>query len=61
MFKGIIEIKGKIFSINKNDETQTGGNGFSLVIGEAKSILGDCHLGDSIAVNGINQFIITFN
>jgi len=52
MFTGIVEIKGKVLSINKNDETQSGGNGFSMVIGECQSILGDCHLGDSIAVNG---------
>jgi len=53
MFTGIVEIQGKIVSANKNDETQSGGNGFSIVIGECQSILGDCHLGDSIAVNGI--------
>jgi riboflavin synthase len=61
LFTGIIEIQGKILSINKNDETQTGGNGFSLVIGEAKSILGDCHLGDSIAVNGTCLTVTEFN
>ncbi|ORX64278.1 Lumazine-binding protein [Anaeromyces robustus] len=61
MFTGIVEIQGKILSINKNDDTESGGKGFSLVIGEAESILGDCHLGDSIAVNGTCLTVTEFN
>jgi riboflavin synthase len=34
------------------DQTASGGGGTSLTIADAESILGDCHEGDSIAVNG---------
>ncbi|ORX40377.1 Lumazine-binding protein [Piromyces finnis] len=61
MFTGIVEVQGKIVSINKNDSTQSGGNGFSIIIGECKSILSDCHIGDSIAVNGTCLTVTEFD
>lgn len=53
MFTGIVEILGKITSIVPLDSSESGGQGFSITIGNAAEILGDCHLGDSIAVNGM--------
>ncbi|KAG0352780.1 Lumazine-binding protein [Gamsiella multidivaricata] len=52
MFTGIVEILGKVTDIAPLDFSESGGKGFSITIGEAAEILGDCHLGDSIAVNG---------
>ncbi|KAJ2690524.1 Riboflavin synthase alpha chain [Coemansia sp. RSA 1285] len=52
MFTGIVECMGKVVEFTKLDTSATGGNGASLTIAEAGSILGDCHLGDSIAING---------
>ncbi|KAF9110968.1 Riboflavin synthase alpha chain [Mortierella sp. AM989] len=52
MFTGIVEILGKVIDIAPLDFSESGGKGFSITIGEASEILGDCHLGDSIAVNG---------
>ncbi|KAK3836996.1 MAG: hypothetical protein JOS17DRAFT_427488 [Linnemannia elongata] len=52
MFTGIVEILGKVTSIVPLDSSESGGEGFSITIGNAAEILGDCHLGDSIAVNG---------
>ncbi|KAF9350262.1 Riboflavin synthase alpha chain [Mortierella sp. AD094] len=52
MFTGIVEILGKVIDIAPLDFSESGGQGFSITIGEATEILGDCHLGDSIAVNG---------
>jgi hypothetical protein len=53
MFTGIVEILGKVTSIVPLDSSESGGQGFSITIGNAAEILGDCHLGDSIAVNGM--------
>lgn len=52
MFTGIVEIIGTVSSLEKQDDTASGGGGTSLTISGAEEILGDCHLGDSIAVNG---------
>jgi riboflavin synthase len=68
MFTGIVEIIGSEFlsfrlhifsklalAVSKLEELDTstsGGGGTSLTISDAKDILGDCHEGDSIAVNG---------
>lgn len=35
------------------DTSQSGGGGTSLTISNVEELLGDCHLGDSIAINGI--------
>lgn len=34
------------------DKSTSGGGGYSMTIGECASILSDCHIGDSICVNG---------
>ncbi|GAA6063915.1 hypothetical protein JCM10212_003533 [Sporobolomyces blumeae] len=49
MFTGLVEILGKITSIQPTTEFE----GYSFTISEAGEILGDCKLGDSIAVNGV--------
>ncbi|KAJ2725553.1 Riboflavin synthase alpha chain [Coemansia sp. Benny D115] len=52
MFTGIVECMGKVVEFTPLDSTESGGSGASLTISGASSILGDCHLGDSIAING---------
>ncbi|KAI8321729.1 Lumazine-binding protein [Martensiomyces pterosporus] len=52
MFTGIVECMGKVIEFASLDTTESGGNGASLAISGAKDILADCHLGDSIAING---------
>jgi riboflavin synthase len=52
MFTGIVECMGRVVAIQPQDKTETGGNGWTITIGEASSILNDCKLGDSISVNG---------
>lgn len=54
MFTGIVEEIGQVVSINKSSE------GAVLEIG-AKTILGDCHVGDSISVNGVCLTVKAFN
>lgn len=43
------------------DDTETGGQGTSLTISGCSEILGDCHLGDSIAVNGTCLTVTAFD
>nr|ASF90241.1 hypothetical protein SPAR06416 [Bartheletia paradoxa] len=52
MFTGLVEHMGTITSIDPLDTTDSGGGGWSMTIGEAEPVLGDCHIGDSIACNG---------
>ncbi|KAJ1892685.1 Riboflavin synthase alpha chain [Kickxella alabastrina] len=52
MFTGIVECMGKVVEFVPFDTTESGGSGASLTIANAQSILTDCHLGDSIAING---------
>ncbi|KAG0224465.1 alpha subunit of riboflavin synthase [Mortierella sp. GBAus27b] len=61
MFTGIVEHLGKVTDIVELDFSESGGKGFSITIGEAASILGDCHLGDSIAVNGTCLTVTEFD
>ncbi|KAF9149381.1 Riboflavin synthase alpha chain, partial [Linnemannia gamsii] len=61
MFTGIVEILGKVTSIVPLDSSESGGQGFSITIGNAAEILGDCHLGDSIAVNGTCLTVTEFD
>lgn len=60
MFTGIVEIMGSVLEHETLDVSNEGGNGSSLKIGEAAAILGDCHLGDSIAVNGVCLTVTAF-
>ncbi|KAF9425062.1 Riboflavin synthase alpha chain [Podila epigama] len=61
MFTGIVEILGKVVDIAPLDTTVSGGQGFSITIGDAAEILCDCHLGDSIAVNGTCLTVTEFD
>lgn len=61
MFTGIIEQIGSVQKYLALDDSQTGGNGASLTIENAGPILKDCHLGDSIAINGTCLTVTEFN
>lgn len=61
MFTGIVETIGLVKTVNSVDSTSSGGNGFSLTITNCREILTDCHLGDSIAVNGVCLTVTEFN
>ncbi|TID29576.1 hypothetical protein CANINC_001850 [Pichia inconspicua] len=61
MFTGIVECMGTVQAYVEQDITESGGNGVSLTIKDAESILGDCHLGDSIAVNGTCLTVTEFD
>ncbi|KAF2144898.1 uncharacterized protein K452DRAFT_265344 [Aplosporella prunicola CBS 121167] len=61
MFTGIVEILGTVTRLEKQDDTSSGGGGTSLTISGAGEILGDCHLGDSIAVNGTCLTVTEFD
>ncbi|CAO3581846.1 unnamed protein product [Absidia cylindrospora] len=52
MFTGLVEHVGTVVSVIEHDSSESGGNGWTITVGDAASILGDCHIGDSIAVNG---------
>ncbi|CUA67159.1 riboflavin synthase alpha chain [Rhizoctonia solani] len=52
MFTGLVEHLGRVAAITPLDSTASGGNGFSMTIEDSAPILGDCHIGDSICVNG---------
>ncbi|KAJ2709171.1 Riboflavin synthase alpha chain, partial [Coemansia spiralis] len=61
MFTGIIECMGRVVEFSRLDNSAAGGNGASLTIGEAGAVLGDCHLGDSIAINGTCLTVTEFS
>ncbi|KAF4627127.1 hypothetical protein G7Y89_g11027 [Cudoniella acicularis] len=48
MFTGIVEIIGVVSELNHQAED----GGTTLTISDASEILSDCHLGDSISING---------
>jgi len=52
MFTGLIEHLGLLTALTPLDDSASGGNGFTLTISDSAAILGDCHIGDSICVNG---------
>ncbi|KAJ1727062.1 Riboflavin synthase alpha chain [Coemansia biformis] len=61
MFTGIVECMGRVVEFSRLDTTTAGGNGASLTIAEAGAVLGDCHLGDSIAINGTCLTVTEFS
>ncbi|GME80147.1 unnamed protein product [Ambrosiozyma monospora] len=61
MFTGLVEIIGQVSDYSSQDTTESGGNGVSITISKAAEILGDCHLGDSIAVNGTCLTVTEFD
>ncbi|KAG9562521.1 hypothetical protein KCV01_g20911, partial [Aureobasidium melanogenum] len=50
MFTGIVETLGTVSELVQQDATSGGGT--TMTISDCSSILSDCNLGDSIAVNG---------
>ncbi|KAG9077936.1 Riboflavin synthase alpha chain [Ceratobasidium sp. UAMH 11750] len=52
MFTGLVEHLGRITAITPLDASASGGGGFTLTISDSAPILTDCHIGDSICVNG---------
>ncbi|GAB7349665.1 hypothetical protein MBLNU459_g0339t1 [Dothideomycetes sp. NU459] len=50
MFTGIVETIGTVADLVAQDASSGGGT--TLTISDCSDILGDCHLGDSIAING---------
>ncbi|AAS54731.1 AGR241Wp [Eremothecium gossypii ATCC 10895] len=60
MFTGIVEHIGTVAEYLENDASEAGGNGVSVLIKDAAPILADCHIGDSIACNGICLTVTEF-
>lgn len=61
MFTGLVEHIGIVNAVVPHDPSQSGGNGFSLTVGEAAPILSDCHIGDSISINGVCLTVTEFD
>lgn len=61
MFTGIVEHIGTVLEFLQLDTSESGGNGVSLTISNATPILGDCHIGDSISINGTCLTVTEFN
>ncbi|EGS18668.1 riboflavin synthase-like protein [Thermochaetoides thermophila DSM 1495] len=58
MFTGIVEEIGVIAELNPNDST--GGTSLTVALPRESTLLSDCHLGDSIAVNGVCLTVTSF-
>ncbi|KAH8929150.1 riboflavin synthase [Atractiella rhizophila] len=61
MFTGLIEHIGTVSAIVELDTSSSGGGGWTVTIGDSASILGDCHIGDSICVNGTCLTVTEFS
>ncbi|PWY99004.1 Lumazine-binding protein [Testicularia cyperi] len=61
MFTGIVELLAPIIDISPQDASKSGGGGYSMTIGKSAAILQDCHIGDSIAVNGTCLTVTEFD
>lgn len=61
MFTGIVELIGTVQEYKAFDDTESGGQGVSVTIRDASKILSDCHIGDSIAINGICLTVTEFD
>lgn len=53
MFTGIVEHIGQVQELCQLDNTEAGGNGWSLTVGDARPVLVDAKCGDSMSVNGV--------
>uniref|UniRef100_A0A060T347 Riboflavin synthase n=1 Tax=Blastobotrys adeninivorans TaxID=409370 RepID=A0A060T347_BLAAD len=51
----------EVLEYKELDASESGGNGVSITVGNAGPILDDCHLGDSIAVNGVCLTVTEFD
>jgi len=56
MFTGIVETTGVVSDVHIHEETGT-----NLTISDASDVLSDCHLGDSISVNGTCLTVVSFD
>ncbi|KAG2227429.1 hypothetical protein INT45_007454 [Circinella minor] len=61
MFTGLVEIIGTVVAVVEHDSTESGGNGWTITVGDAAAILDDCHIGDSIAINGTCLTVTEFD
>ncbi|KAI8981844.1 alpha subunit of riboflavin synthase [Mycotypha africana] len=61
MFTGLVEVMGTVSNIKEMDTTESGGNGWTITISNAVEILTDCHIGDSIAINGTCLTVTEFD
>ncbi|KAI9033949.1 alpha subunit of riboflavin synthase [Phycomyces nitens] len=61
MFTGLVERIGTVTSVIEKDSTTSGGNGWTVTVGDCAEILVDCHLGDSIAINGTCLTVTEFD
>ncbi|KAI9265262.1 alpha subunit of riboflavin synthase [Phascolomyces articulosus] len=61
MFTGLVEIIGTVTAVVEHDATESGGNGWTITVGDAAAILDDCHIGDSIAINGTCLTVTEFD
>ena len=52
---------GTVSAISEQDATESGGNGWTVTIGDAAPVLDDCKLGDSICVNGACLTVTEFD
>ena len=58
MFTGIVEEVGVVSELNPHDAT--GGTSLTITLPDGSDLLSDCHLGDSIAINGVCLTVTTF-
>ncbi|KAI8333565.1 alpha subunit of riboflavin synthase [Chlamydoabsidia padenii] len=61
MFTGLVERIGTVVSVVEQDQSESGGNGWTITVGDAAPILVDCHIGDSIAINGTCLTVTEFD
>lgn len=61
MFTGLVETIGTVLEYNVLDNSESGGQGVSAVIGDCLEILVDVHLGDSISTNGVCLTVTEFD
>ena len=52
---------GTVSVIDQVDASESGGGGWSMTIADSTHILGDCHIGDSICVNGCCLTVTEFD
>ncbi|KAK5658772.1 hypothetical protein OQA88_1583 [Cercophora sp. LCS_1] len=59
MFTGIVEEIGVVTELNPSDAT--GGTSLTITLPSTSALLADCHLGDSIAINGVCLTVTSFS
>ncbi|KAK4205253.1 putative riboflavin synthase alpha chain [Triangularia verruculosa] len=59
MFTGIVEEIGEVTTLNPS--SSDGGTTLTITLPPSSSLLSDCHLGDSISINGVCLTVTTFS